>query len=401
MKFVDMKRMLLLPGFLGMTALSTGSHALAVEVDDGTESPARNVLATRSVGVLIDSSPNPGFTQRPSVVNTLGSFNIVIRPGSALAANTPALDAFNRAAAQWESFIADPITVTIDADLASLDPGVLGSAGSVRLFDSYDIVRNSLVLDSADETDDAIVAALPTAAEADFTVPDGFAVGSNLSANKANFKALGFEGLDEQFGVSDGTITFSSNFSFDFDNSDGVGMGQFDFEGVAIHEIGHVLGFVSEVDSVDGLLNANMTSANLIPTTLDLFRFADDTMNDPDNLLDFTMASRSLVPGSDDIFDQVLPGFGNTESLLSTGAFTGDGNQASHFKDNLALGILDPTFAPGEIGVISPNDLRAFDLIGYEISVVAVPEPGTLLALIAGGLFAVCRRRRSEAFTTR
>ena len=45
--------------------------------------------------------------------------------------------------------------------------------------------------------------------------------------------------------------TFSSAFSFDFNPDDGVTAGQMDFIGVAIHEIGHALGFISGVDTYD------------------------------------------------------------------------------------------------------------------------------------------------------
>lgn len=250
-----------------------------------------------------------------------------------------------------------------------------------------------MVLDAANELDDAVVAALPTSANATFLIPTGFGLNGNLSGTKANLKALGFGGLDAAFGVSDGDITFNSNFSFDFDNSDGVGLGLFDFESIAAHEIGHALGFISLVDFVDEAINANQTSQNLEPTTLDLFRFADNTIDDPDTLVEFTTDARSLIPGSADITEQIIPGFGDVEIPMSTGVFNGDGNQASHFQDNMMLGIFDPTLAPGEISPIRANDLRALDLIGYEIASPAIPEPATLVLLLAGIAGISVRRR--------
>jgi hypothetical protein len=228
-------------------------------------------------------------------------------------------------------------------------------------------------------------------------VPANFTLSGNLEATKANFKALGFGGLDAQFGTSDGQITFSSAVAFDFDNSDGVSPGTIDFEGAAAHEIGHLLGFASVVDTVDVLLDNGVTDAVITPAPFDLYRFEDNSANDPLTLVDFTTAARSLVPGSDDVFDQVLPGPGLTEIPLATGAFGGDGAQASHFEDNLGLGALDPTLSTGQTSGVNFNDARVLDLIGYdiEINTAAVPEPGmvSLATLLAGSM--ILRRRKN------
>src|SRR5262249_26172948 len=50
---------------------------------------------------------------------------------------------------------------------------------------------------------------------------------------------------------------------------------------------------------------------------------------------------------------------------FSTGQTHGDGRQASHWKDNLALGIMDPTAAPGEQMLITNLDRQAMDVIGW------------------------------------
>ena len=58
--------------------------------------------------------------------------------------------------------------------------------------------------------------------------------------------------------------------------------------------------------------------------------------------------------------------------------------------------MMDPTLAPGQIFPLSANDLRAFDLIGYEIS--QIPEAGAWLfgavAMCLGGLSIAWQRRR-------
>ena len=78
--------------------------------------------------------------------------------------------------------------------------------------------------------------------------------------------------------------------------------------------------------------------------------------------------------------------------IFATGSFNGDGRQASHWKDNLGLGIMDPTLAFGEVGMITALDLLAFDVIGFD----PVPEPG-IAGLLAFGLAALSLRRSRAA----
>ncbi|HEY0009621.1 MAG TPA: NF038122 family metalloprotease [Tepidisphaeraceae bacterium] len=247
---------------------------------------------------------------------------------------------------------------------------------------------------------DAIVNFLPTGNRQDainpltFALPTGFTQDpTQVSFNKANAKALGFSGLDEQFGAADATITFNSSFAFDFDNRDGVTPGQTDFETVATHEIGHALGFVSDVDFVDTFAPTSTNPIGVVlPTTLDLFRFDNVGLGtDPLTPAEFQLFARSLVPGNDEIFDDIT-----NEFRMSTGRLKGDGRQGSHWKDDaitgMYIGIMDPTLAPGVAFPITQADLRAFDLIGYEI----VPEP-TLLAAI--GLLALTTLRRRRVTT--
>jgi hypothetical protein len=326
----------------------------------------------------------------------LGAFDIVIVPGAALAGNVPALAAFNRAAAQWEGFISDPITVTVNANLAVLGAGILGSTSVQYVTNrSYTTVRNQMVADASDEADDVVAQNLPVSST-QFTTP--LPLSGVLIGSKANFKALGFAGLDAEFGTSDGSITFSSTFGFDYDNSvggGGVTPGLFDFETVAAHEIGHLLGFLSFVD-----LAPFNTSA--FPSTLDMFRFENNTANDPNTLSDFITFPRTLVPGVAANFDQINAADGALAEIPMSTGLSGDGRQASHWRDDALvganLGVMDPTLSPGVITPIKANDLEALDLIGYEIT--AIPEVSSLIMLAGvGGLsagFARFRRLRNS-----
>ncbi|MEM9480013.1 MAG: NF038122 family metalloprotease [Verrucomicrobiota bacterium] len=368
-----------------LAALSVDLAATPLSIDESAH------LSLTSAG---STGGSGGFTidEGSGLPLNLGSFDIVINPGATLAANQPAVDAFNRAAARWEQFFSDPITVNIDADLMSFgSTTILGSASSVILQGDFDAIRNAMVFDSATDFNDGIVSALPTFAQFTGSLPTGFSFDSNISINKANAKALGFTGLDTTFGATDATISFNTDLNFDFDNSDGVPFGQFDFETVALHEIGHALGFTSEVDRIDVLLSQSATAADISPRTVDLFRFEDGTPNDPSTAAEFTTAERFLQTGGTAIFDEIIEiGIDGAEGLLSTGANTGNGAQASHWLETFPqIGILDPFISPGQIGEITPADVRALDLIGYDF----IPEPG-ISGLLLAALGLVFRRNR-------
>lgn len=305
--------------------------------------------------------------------------DIVLVPGAGLAANPAALAAFERAAERWEAVFADPIVVTIDADFADLgNPAIIGQAGSVLLQGPFDLIRDAMVADA--DADDAVVAAMPTSAEFAAALPPGFTLSGNVMGTKASLKALGFTGLDDDFGTSDASITFNDTFAFDLDATDGVDPGTMDLETVAVHEIGHALGFLSAVDAIDGAVGGVVT-----PGTLDLYRFAQRGGN-PTSAARFTRSTRSAVPGRAEVFDDV-----ESESALSTGVFSGDGRQASHWKDDALtgtfVGVMDPTLAFSTIEPVTAADRRALDLIGYDLVpasiCAAVPEPAASCLLPA------------------
>ncbi len=331
-----------------------------------------------------------------SLAGQAGAAMIInINADAGLASNPAALAAFNAAAAEWSSRFSDNITVNITASLASLvNPNIIGQTSATLLLGSYDAVRNQMVADAADEASNAVVAFLPTASQFVGSIPQGFSLANAIALTSANAKALGF-GVNV---ASDASITFNSQFAFDYDRSNGVGAGLVDFQTVAAHEIGHALGFISAVDTIDSSL-AQGTRGQIVMNPLDLFRFSATPGQNPTNSATFTTSARSLVPGTAAIFDDLT-----TELAFSTGVFFGDGNQASHWKDDALtgsnLGIMDPTLGNGVFTPVGVNDLRALDLIGYDLIpavTASVPEPGTLAAALVGLGLAAARLRRRAA----
>jgi hypothetical protein len=382
-------------GFLRGAAGSVALAAVALPVAAGNWEDLHPVTRGTIPAWSAPQATAPGSTSLNATSASLpskqlGLFSIVIVPGPTLSSNAPALAAFNRAAQDWQSRFTDPVTVTINADLAPLGPSIIGDTAAVTLQGTYDEVRGAMVLDGADEPSNLpITAALPTSANYSVTIPPGRTLNPQIALTKANAKALGFTGLDAQFGNSDALIRFSSTFAFDYDNSNGVSVGQMDFQTVAAHEIGHVLGFISGVDDV------NDGADPVQGLTLDLFRFANNAPGrDPSNLAEFAIFPRDLIPGQDAVFDDTLTEYGMSTGLGNVQFPGTDNRQASHWKaDELTgsyVGIMDPTLQFGTTEDITAADLRAMDLIGYDL---AVPEPTGVTAIAVGVLLTLRRRR--------
>ena len=248
-----------------------------------------------------------------------------------------------------------------------------------------------------------------------------FAAGANSAINNslfaittANAKAVGL--IPGDAAAVDAVITFNSTVDFDFDPTDGISPGTTDFVGVAAHEIAHALGFVSGVDTVDTLsgsgtiagaggaplsgatvdLNAGSEGIGNLDdfalfSTVDLFRRSNEAFAADPDALDLSTSPNVFFSIDGDLSD-------GDDIPLESGSFNGTGNQASHFLDNVfgstSLGILDPTVAAEERLLITENDIRAFDVIGFDRIVIAVPEPNVALGITAFSLLWLPRRRR-------
>lgn len=345
---------------------------------------------------------------------------------------------FQIAARYWESVLTNNATLNFRVSLADLDPGILGSTGStlqtfVPISAYYGLLSDASSGNTLDTTALANLAPLSATGSVSALVPDyfnpatrdgvadsgtrltpdGTAISDSLALSTANLKAL-LNDPTAGANVIDGTIQFSSNINFDFDPTNGIAAGASDFIGVAVHEMGHALGFLSAADDFNYSVGSGFPVDDFWwAYGLDMFRYSAP------GVLDWNYGSDSYFS-----IDGGLTAY--RDAYFSTGEDYGDGWQASHWKapTNAAgqntcspfEGVMNPYLCDGRGGIVTASDLALFDAIGWNTNqntgansnytftsaqmylASGVPEPTTwaLLILGFGGIGATLRSRRTR-----
>jgi hypothetical protein len=351
----------------GKTVCRQATAAEARALGDGSGGSVGQQL--HQINHLKNNSPDSEKTESAT------GLTIVLRATAQLEANTAAKNAFIAAAAKWEALIKDPITVNVDVDYGSTffgtpynDPLILGATQTQDLYSlgNYPDLRQRLI-NHATGSEGSVYGALPAS-----SVPSDIGSVSTVLIASPLLRALGLlapVASDSEIGQIGPTprIGFNSGFAFDFDPSNGINQNQTDFDAVAVHEMGHLLGFSSlvgdrELDPTDPLA----------VTVWDLFRFRPGTAT----LNNFATAQRVLSSGGTQIQFN-----GGSELGLSTGrpdGSGGDNEQASHWKDDFGnsanfIGIMDPNISRGQRELMTNNDQTAIDFFGYTIIATSGP----------------------------
>lgn len=294
----------------------------------------------------------PG-TQVVTGAGLRGGLNITfnITAGSPPAA---AIARLSDIATYYNSTLSDPVSMTVSFQWVNLGGGgVLGATSSVSANLVYSSVRSLLVSDM--DADDVIEDFLPDATTIGvvFDATAGTVVDQSIiRVNHANRKALG----QNPAGTS-ATILVNNNVGtiWDFDESNGVAFNAFGFESVVIHEVAHMLGFTSAVD----------TGGNDMEL-MDLHRFDRLSLGGG-----FNPSTFHQYEAGPRLADTNNPNDRHNTDLITATYRMEDGspNQASHLRFN-AGGIMEPGIAPGQSfwpDFLQISDLHIIDSIGWDV----------------------------------
>jgi hypothetical protein len=259
---------------------------------------------------------------------------------------TEAYTGFRAAADYWQSVLLDDVTLTFNVGFSSVGfaPTTLGSTSSAASQKTTAAWKAALTADATTALDASVVSHLPS-------IPN-----ANVTLNTTVQKALGL--YTGNANALDATIRFNSARAFDFDTRDGFQTASSDFISVAVHEMGHALGFTSAV--------GQNTTNNSRPTNTDMFRYKNGTWD--------------ITWGGDPYFS--IDG-GATEFKGNAGFSAGpDGFQTSHWREGSRIhdgvsctvltepqvGILDPTGGICQEGIVTAQDLAIFDAMGWNLN---------------------------------
>jgi len=321
------------------------------------------------------------------------------------------------AATKWSSLMGDSVTLNLAIDYDASLPA-LGAAYSTFLPGGflYSSVKSAMAADATSPFDFSAVTHLQPGPALKSWRNDMLAgapyapiLDAGISLNNmsmdittSNAKALGLLPAHGGGPGSDGTIKFGGA-AFDFDPSDGISPGKYDFVGVALHEFGHNMGFISGVDTMTTLIPPGGFGPGMDPdplviaTALDLFRYSSDSVAAGLYVPDISLP----VPGLSSTRYFSIDGGSSITDLFSTGiGLAGDFKGAGHWKDDAFLGLMDPELTAGfaltsaftalTTGPTPSIDLMAMDVIGWNV----IPAPGSAGMLGAAAIFVGRRRRR-------
>ena len=316
------------------------------------------------------------------IIHAVFDSTITSRPDAALIES-----AFNTVAKTYQSEFSNAATINVGVSWGvvkgqAMSSGDLGaSLDNMYGYFSYAQMKSYLTTVAAKGADPALVTALKS-------LPSSISGVGQFAVASAEAKALGL--ISPTQVSKDGYIGFSSTKAFDFDPTDGITAGTYDFQTVAAHELAEVMGRISGLQS----------SAPIYRTVLDLFRYSAP------GVLSFGYNATSYFSidgGQTRLGDFNTVGGGDRSDWLQA---TGGTDVQSAFlnmgqRANLTAADLTALDSLGWGGTnIGGTDMWSPRMIAQSFMGTGVPEPQAWVLMIAGfGLAGGALRRRRGIVT--
>ena len=239
--------------------------------------------------------------------------------------------AVNEVVQYFENQFTDPITFNVavgygEVNGAALDQGALGESTTWGATYTYSAIRNAVIADA--KTADDTLAAHSLAAS------DPISGGHSYWMANAEAEALGLAPHNNRL---DGAMGFDASGTLDFDASNGISPGTYDFTGVMMHELSEIMGRQAGLSPADGY------------ELMDLFRYSAPGTH---NFVGTHAAYLSLDGGQTGLVSV------NTDP----GGDFGDWAPSAGNDAGLAFGN------PGVASGFSDADLRIMDGLGWDRS---------------------------------
>ena len=230
----------------------------------------------------------------------------------------------------FQDTFSDPVTVNVKVEFKPLG-GLLGHSNYSLNSYTYTQITTALAKDAGFVGDQSAVASLPAM--------DPISGTHAYYMTTAQAKALSLAGPS---GASDGTVTLASDQAFDYDRSDGIAAGQYDFYGSVAHEFSEVMG--RELNAIGNHV-----------------QFGEPNGYYPYDLFKFTAAGERTFEGTTAGYFSPDGGVTNlTHFNTDPDDDFGDWAQSAGHDSFLAFS------SPGVINAVTATDILVMDVLGWD-----------------------------------
>ena len=332
----DLKSLFKFPGVGGTGGGSIGDDLgvrgveapVYAEWDGEDGSPVVQSHALGGGGVK-STGTGTGTALTATLVNAGTGFSINLNWDSSVGAAPAAFKAaVVKAATYLVGQFTDAVTVNLNIGWgevagSALGSGALAQTSTYLVSTNYTALSNALKADATSAADASAVASLPGAASGNFWLTTAEARALGLAASTA----------------TDASVGFSTSYGFDYDNTDGVASGTYDFNGVALHEMTETLGRML-------LVGASIGTTTNSYVAYDMFHFSGSGVR--------------TYSGSTPGYFSIDNGVTNLAAFNTVGG--GDPGDWSSVVTNDAA---DAFATPGVVLNFSSADLTAVDVVGW------------------------------------